>query len=128
MIRTLLRLFIGVCGLLALLLALRIWTQPALAAAQLGVGALGPLGVATLRADFAGFFAAAGGFALAAAIWDDRRLLTAPLAMIGLALTGRCLTVLHDGLAAPMIMPMAVEAALVILLALGRRGLGRRGA
>ena len=77
MIRTLLRLVIGVFGLLALLLALRLWTDPAMAAAQLGVESLAPLGVATLRADFAGFFAAAGAFALAAAIRDDRRLLTA---------------------------------------------------
>ena len=41
MIRTLLRLFIGVCGLLALLLALRIWTQSALAAAPWKDSALG---------------------------------------------------------------------------------------
>jgi hypothetical protein len=128
MFRTLLRLIVGVIGVLALLLALRIWTNPVQAAAQLGVSALGPLGVATLRADLAGFFAAAGGFALAAAIRDDRRLLSAPLAMVGLALVGRCLTVLPDGLAQPMIPPMAVEAGLVILFALGRRALGSRGA
>ena len=128
MIKTPLRLIVGLIGGLALLLALRIWTNPTAAAAQLGVCALGPLGVATLRADFAGFFAAAGSFALAAAIRDDRRLLSAPLAMVALALTGRCVTVVHDGLAPPMIMPMAVEAVLAVLFVLGRRGLGQRGA
>ena len=128
MLKTLLRLLVGVVGVLALLLALRIWTNPAMAAAQLGVSALGPLGIATLRADFAGFFAAAGAFSLAAAIRDDRRLLTAPLVLVALALAGRGVTVLHDGLAQPMIMPMAVEAALVALFARGRMVLGQRGA
>ena len=128
MIRTLLRLVIGVFGLLALLLALRLWTDPAMAAAQLGVESLAPLGVATLRADFAGFFAAAGAFALAAAIRDDRRLLTAPLAMVALALAGRCFTLLHDGVAQPMLPPMAVEAGLVAIFAIGRGRLGQRGA
>jgi len=126
--RTLLRLIVGAVGVLALLVAARIWINPATAAAQLGVGALGPLGVATLRADFAGFFAAAGAFSLAAAIRDEARLLTAPLALVALALAGRCLTVLHDGLAQPMIVPMVVEAVLVVVFALGRRGLGQRGA
>jgi len=128
MTRTLLRLIVGVLGVLALLLAARIWISPATAVAQLGVGALNPLGVATLRADFGGFFAVAGGLALAAAIRNERRLLTAPLALVGLALLGRCATVLHDGLVQPMIMPMVVEAVLVVVFALGRRGLGQRGA
>ena len=128
MTKTLLRLLVGIVGVLALLVALRIWTNPAMAAAQLGVGALGPLGVATLRADFAGFFAAAGMFSLAAAIRNERRLLTAPLALVALALAGRGLTVLQGGLAQPMIAPMAIEAGLVVLFALGRRGLGQRNA
>ena len=128
MIRTLLRLIIGFVGLLALLLAARIWAGPALAAVQFGLGALAPLGLASLRADFAGFFAVAGGFALAAAIRDERRLLTAPLAMVGLALAGRCFTVLHDGLAPPMLAPMLIEAGLAVVFALGRTRLGQGAA
>ena len=126
--KTLLRVIVGVVGVAALLLALRIWTSPALASARWGIGPLGPLGVATLRADFAGFFAAAGAFSIAAAVRDERRLLTAPLALVGLALAGRVLTLPLDGLAQPMIAPMALEAALVVIFALGRRSLGHGGA
>ncbi len=128
MTRTFLRLIVGLVGGLALLLAARIWISPATAVAQLGVGALSPLGTATLRADFGGFFAVAGGLALAAAIRNERRLLTGPLALAGLALIGRCATALDDGLVHPMILPMVVEAVLVVVFALGRRGLGQRGA
>jgi hypothetical protein len=128
MLRTLLRLLIGAVGVLAIFLAARIWINPAAVAAQLGVAGQGPLGVATLRADFAGFFAAAGAFAIAAAIRDERRLLTAPLLLIGLALTGRCVSVLHDGLTQPMVSRMAIEAVLVVVLGLGRRYFGARTA
>jgi hypothetical protein len=124
--RTLLRVAIAVVGALGLLVGLRVWLSPQRAAAQLGVGALGPLGVATLRADIAGFFAATGGFALLGAIRDDRRRLTAPLVMIALALAGRCLTLIIDGPAAAMVPPMLIETGLVLVLALGRAYLGPR--
>lgn len=93
MMARILRIVVGLIGVAAVLLALRIWVAPAAVGAQLGLIGQGGLGLATLRADFAGFFGAAGVFALAAALRDDRRLLTAPLLMIALALGGRVVTV-----------------------------------
>ncbi len=124
--RLLPRLLVGALGALALIGALRIWTDPAIPAATLGLSPIGGLGLATLRADVGGFFGGMGAFALAAAIRNDRRLVTVPLVLVSLALVGRLITAGVEGLAPNMVMPMAVEATLAVLLAIGRRTLGTR--
>lgn len=124
MMARVMRIVVGLIGVAAVLLALRIWVAPAAVGAHLGVAGQGGLGLATLRADIAGFFGAAGALALAAAVRDDRRLLTAPLLMIALALSGRLATIVADGLDPLQVPPMVVEAVLLVLLALGRRTLG----
>ncbi|HEX5378717.1 MAG TPA: hypothetical protein VFW47_09080 [Phenylobacterium sp.] len=126
MARPIIRILLGAVGVLAVLLALRIWVNPVAAGAALGVEGRGGLGLATLRADVAGFFGAAGALALAAAVRDDRRLVTAPLVMIGLALTGRLITVALGGLEPAQVPPIVVEAVLVVVLATGRKFLGAR--
>ena len=118
------RFLVGAIGVLAILVAVRIWLAPALVGATLGLTPVGGLGLATLRADVAGFFGAAGVLALAGAVRDDGGLLTAPLVMLSLALTGRLVSVAMGGLSAPQVPPMIVEAVLLVLLALGRRSLG----
>jgi hypothetical protein len=123
MIRTALRLVVGVIGVLALLVAARLWIGPEAPAAALGLKAEGLLGLATLRADVGGFFAAGGLFALAGAIRGEGRLLTPPAVLLGLALAGRLLTVVIDGYTAAMLPPMVVEAVLVAILLLARRRL-----
>lgn len=119
------RVLVGVAGLLGLLVALRLWMAPEDVAAQLGVQAAGPLGIASIRADIAGFFAAGGGFSLVAAIRNRAGLLTAPIVLIGLALTGRFLTLALNGISDDMIPPMAIEAALLAILVFGRMRLAR---
>ena len=126
MLRLLPRLLVGALGVLALIGALRIWSDPAIPAVTLGLSPIGGLGLATLRADIGGFFGGMGAFALAAAIRNDRRLVTVPLVLVGLALVGRLITAGMEGQAPNMVMPMAVEATLAVLLAIGRRTLGRR--
>ncbi len=126
MIATLLRGLIGLIGTLSTLLALRIWSAPVQTAANLGLSGEGLLGHASLRADLAGFFGAAGVLSLAAAVRNDRKLLTAPLIMIGLALSGRILTLGLEGVTQPQIQPLVIEAVLLVLLAAGRRNLGNR--
>jgi hypothetical protein len=125
MIKTILRVLTAVLGALALILALRLWLDPAAAAAKLGLVGRGALGLATLRADVAGF-AAAGGLAIAGAVRDDRRLLTAPALLIALALAGRLITLAQMGSTPDQVMPMAAEAVLVLLLVAARRTLGAR--
>ncbi len=124
MIRGVLRALVGVIGVLALLVAARLWIGPEAPAAALGLKADGLLGLATLRADVGGFFAAGGLFALAGAIRGEGRLLTPPAVLLGLALTGRILTVAVDGYAAPMLPPMIIELVLVAILLIARRRLG----
>jgi hypothetical protein len=121
-----LRGLVGLAGLLALILALQFWLHPALPAARLGLSPIGDLGLATIRADMAGFFGAAGGLALFAAIRGEGRLLTAPLLMIAIALTGRVITVAVNGWSPELGQPMVIEAVLVVLFAAGRRLMGSR--
>lgn len=119
------RILVGVAGLLGMLVALRLWMAPEDVAAQLGIQAAGPLGVASIRADIAGFFAAGGAFSVLAAIRNRAVLLTAPMVLIGLALTGRLITLALNGVSNDMIPPVAVEAVMLAILAFGRMRLAR---
>lgn len=125
MLRGVLRVLVGVIGVLALLLAIRIWLGPTEPAARLGLQAVGGLGLSTLRADVGGFFAAGGLFALMGAIRSDARLLTPPLVLLALALAGRVVTVGLNGYAPEMLQPMVVEAVLVTVLFLARGQLAK---
>jgi hypothetical protein len=114
---------VGLVGVLALLMAAMFWLNPGLPAARLGVAALDALGFATLRADMGGFFAMAGILSLSAALRDSARLLTAPLLLVTLALAARIGTAALEGYTPAMAQPMAIEAVLAAVLALGRRTL-----
>ena len=52
-------------------------------------------------------------------------LLTPPLVLVGLALTGRVITAAASGITNEMIPPMAIEAGLLAALAFGRLQLAR---
>jgi hypothetical protein len=112
---------VGLFGVLGLLIALLLWLNPAGPAGKLGIEAMGPLGLATIRADMAGFFGAVGVLALWSAIKSDAKTLTAPLLLVALALTGRVITVAVSGLTPDMVQPIVIEAVLVVTFALGRR-------
>lgn len=120
-----LRVVVGVVGLLGLLIAARMWMAPVELAAQLGVAPAAPLGVATIRADMGGFFGGAGVFALIAAIKGRGGLLIAPLVLVGIALSGRILTVVLNGFTQDMGPPMAIEAVLLVVFAAGWKLLPR---
>lgn len=123
--QNLIRGLVGVMGLLALSMALFFWINPAQPAAKLGLEAVGSLGLASLRADLGGFFGAAGALALLGAIRNRADLLLAPLVMIGIALSGRVITLLLSGPSPALIPPMVVEAVLLVILVLGRRTFAR---
>jgi hypothetical protein len=120
-----LRVVVGVIGLLGVLIAARMWMAPAEAAGQLGIAAQGPLGIASIRADMAGFFGGAGLLALLAAVRNRSALLLAPLLLIAIALSGRLLTVAQNGYTEDMAVPIAVEAVLLAVFAVGRIRLAR---
>ncbi|MEW6018858.1 MAG: hypothetical protein AB1760_12375, partial [Pseudomonadota bacterium] len=106
----------GLIGVLFLLVALRIWIDPPAVGQTLGIAAQGPVGLATLRADMGGFFGAAGGFALWAAVRRRRVWLLPPLALLTIALAGRALTLAIAGFSIVQVPPMVVEALCVAVL------------
>ena len=122
--RTIVRGLVGVAGLLGLLVAARLLMQPEATGLKLGLTPVGSLGLATLRADVAGFFAVTGGLSLFAAWKNDRALVLAPLLLIGAALAGRCITLVAQGVSPELVPPMVIEATLLVLLAFARRTLG----
>jgi len=119
--RTVLRGLVGLLGVLGLLITSQLWLNPAGPAAKLGVAAMGPLGLATIRADMGGFFGAVGILAVWAALKGQGKVLTAPLLLVSLALTGRVIAVAMGGLTPNMVEPMVTEAVLVVAFAAGRR-------
>ncbi len=126
MLQIALRSLVGLSGLAALAMAVRFWIDPAGPAAQLGVGPLGDLGVSTLRADMGAFFGVAGGFAVAAALRNDARLILPPLFILGAALLGRLFTATQLGFGGGVVEPIVVEAVLTGLYAAAWFVLGRR--
>jgi hypothetical protein len=120
-----LRVLVGIAGLLGVLVAARMWLAPAEVAAQLGVAASSPLGLASIRADMGGFFGAGGLFALAAAIKGRGGMLLPSVVLVGLALTGRLVAVVINGFVPEMGAPMAIEAALLVLFVAGWKWLPR---
>jgi hypothetical protein len=57
--------------------------------------------MATLRADFPGFFITGGTFALIGAVQKDGRALLVPMLLLAIALTGRCVSLVADGARPP---------------------------
>ena len=115
------RLLVGVAGLLGLVLALGFWINPEMLAAEFGIAPQGPLGFSTLRADFGALFGAVGALSLAAAVRNNARWLTAPLFLIGTGFAGRLLTIALSGYDASMLQPMVTEIILIAIFAAGRR-------
>jgi len=113
------RILVGLAGLLFLGLMLGAWAKPEALAAATELSATGPLGLAAVRADLGGFFGAGGAFALAAAVTGRREFLLPPLALVGFALLGRLMTA-ASGFTPAMAALMVIELALVALFALGR--------
>ncbi|HQR91105.1 MAG: hypothetical protein B7Y81_11145 [Caulobacter sp. 32-67-35] len=123
--RVVVRGLVGAVGVLGLLLAAMFLLRTEPAAAKFGLQALGPLGLASLRADMVALFGAVGILSLMGAVRDRGDLLLAPLILLGLALAGRMISLLMTGLSPDLIPPMAVEVVLVAILALGHRVLAR---
>jgi len=118
------RVFLGLAGLLAVVLWGLTWFDLPRVSAALGPVAPAPLAAATLRADMGGFFAAWAIGAIGAAWRGDRRLALLPLLLLALAFAGRLFTLALTGDTA-IVPPMLVEAALFAGIALARAALGR---
>ena len=119
--RTVLRVIIGLIGLFNITIGLGFLLAPEKLAAAFFLEPLGTQGMATLRADFPGFFIGASVFALLGAWTGQARPLLVPILMLSLALFGRFVSLALDGMAPTAAQPMIAEAVMITLLVLGWR-------
>ncbi len=123
---TALRVIIASIGVLTVAIGLAFLLAPAGPAAQFFISPVGSQGMATLRADFPGFFIGAGVFALLGAWRADPAPLAVPLLMLALALLGRCVSLVMDGMGPDAIAPMVAEAVMIAVLLAGRSVFARQ--
>jgi hypothetical protein len=87
---------------------------------------IGSQGLASIRADFGGFFIGGGVFALLGA-WSQRaRPLLVPMLLLAIALFGRFVSLVVDGMGPAAIPPMVAEAVMLAILYAGWRQFDRR--
>ena len=122
----LLRLALGLGGILFVLIGLAFLIRPAEMATQFFLSPIGSQGLATLRADFPGFFITGGLFALLGAWRRDAQALKVPLLLLALALFGRTVSLVIDGRGPDAIPPMVVEALFIALIVAAQRMFARR--
>nr|WP_310525339.1 DUF4345 family protein [Polymorphobacter sp.] len=123
--RNALRVTIGLVGLFNIIIGLGFLFAPAHLASLFFVAPMGTQGMATVRADFPGFFIGASVFALIGAWTGQARPLLVPILMLGLAFFGRVVSILLDGMAPTALPPMIVEAIMITVLVLGWRNFDR---
>jgi hypothetical protein len=123
--RTFLRGAIGLLGLFNFAIGLGFLLAPEKLALAFYIAPLGTQGMATIRADFPGFFIGAAVFALVGAWTGQARPLLVPMLMLGLALFGRFVSLALDGMAPTAAQPMIAEAVMLIILYLGWRNFAR---
>lgn len=124
--KSVLRGAVGVCGAMALVLALGFLTRPETSALRLGLAADGPVGLSTLRGDMGGLFALIGVFSLVAAVRGRSDYLAAPVFMVAAILVGRGLSAILDGSGAAALPLIGVEILMLGVLSWGLIGLPRR--
>ena len=115
----LLRILIGIVGLIALVFTFLAWFRPEMLAGDLGLAAASEIGRATIRSDMGAFFGASSVFAILAAVYGRSQYTRAALLLLGFAVAGRLVNIGILGwnpvYAAPLIIQGAVIA--IFLLA-----------
>lgn len=117
--KIILRAALGLCGGLALLLALGFLAQPETSAVRLGLTAAGPVGLSTLRGDMTGLFTLIGAFSLAAAVRAKAAYLVAPAVLVSIILMGRGVSAVVDGSGALALPLIGVEIAMLAVMVWG---------
>ena len=108
-------------GLFFIIIGIGFLIQPQSSAAGFSLSAVGPSGWSTIRADMTAFFLV-GGSCMAWGAWRRAGdILLVPAALFGIAFTGRLVSLFADGMYDGALMPMAAEAAVVVISILGNR-------
>ena len=117
------RVLIALVGLFNLAIGLGFLIDPARLGAAFFLSPNGIQGLATMRADFTAFFMTGGAFALLGAVRGRPDMLAVPLALLGIAVSARFLSLAVDGISPTAFQPMAAEAVMIAILLAGRRTL-----
>ena len=115
------RIVVALVALFNIVLGLGFLIDPAGSALNFFLAPLGTQGMATLRADMTAFFLVGGGSALLGAWRIDPRPLIVPLALLGIAIAGRIVSLIAEGAPATAFPPMVAEAVMIIILIAGCR-------
>ena len=121
--RTLIRLSISIVALFSIGVGVGFLVLPARLSGSFSLLPIGMQGLATLRADFTGFFIGAGTFAIVGAYRHSTALFV-PIVLIGCAFLGRCVSLGVDGVGPTALAPMAIEALMLAILVAGKLILG----
>jgi len=119
------RISVALVGLFSLAMGLMALASPAQLGETLGLGALTPLGLNSLRADLGAFFLASAIASVLAFFFGRANWMWGVAVLYGLAVAGRIVGVLVEGAPEGIIQPVAVELVLVALSVVGARTLGR---
>ncbi|WP_310473742.1 DUF4345 family protein [Sandarakinorhabdus sp.] len=119
------RVVIGLIGVFNIAIGLGFLLNPAQLAGQFFLSPLGSQGLATLRADFPGFFITGGVFALIGALKKNGDALAVPLLLLTIAIVGRAVSLALDGASPTAYPPMVAEAVMIAALLLARRSFAR---
>ena len=119
------RIAIALVGLFSLAMGLMALGSPVQLGTTLGIGALTPLGLNSLRADLGAFFLASALASVFALFAGRANWMWGVTCLYGLAVLGRFLGIAMDGAPEGIAQPVTVELVLVVLSAYGARTLGR---
>jgi hypothetical protein len=123
--KTVMRVLVGLVGLFNAALGLGFLLAPMRLAAAFALSPVGTQGLATVRADFTAFFLTGAAFALIGAWRADPKPLIVPLVLLGIALSGRTVSLALDGTPSSAFPPMLAEAAMIAILLYARRAFAR---
>lgn len=110
------RLLVALVGIFNVGIGLAFLLRPEETAAGFFVQPDGLLGLASIRADFSAFFAAAGLFSLQGAWRSDPLPLRVPLLLFAVALFGRTVNLVAEGVAPNAFAPMIIEAMMIVIM------------
>ena len=119
--KMLVRILVGLSGLVALLMMLNLWFHMGSVIGAMGITTEGLVGRASVRADVGGLFGGIGVFALMAVWKQSRTWALGALVLVSLAIAGRFVGVVMDGSGPGVWGPIGVEAFTIAILVWARQ-------
>ncbi|WP_199554954.1 DUF4345 family protein [Sandaracinobacteroides hominis] len=119
--KMLMRLVVALVGLFNIGLGLVFLVHPAEMAAKFSLQPIGSQGLATIRADFTAFFLVGGLFAILGAWKMSAEPLKVPILLLAIALFGRTVSLVFDGVAPTAFPPMITEGVMIAILVAAQR-------